>query len=121
MINRLVGLACLAGLTLGLQFASPTFGSLGLGPALERACARAGYVTPTPVQLAVVPACLSGADLRVCAPTGSGKSAAFALPVLQALLDDSALQGGARSGRIPSGLGPRALVVVPTRELAAQV
>ena len=87
------------------------FASLGLSPALAHAAEKAGFVTPTPIQGAAIPAILQGADLLGAAQTGSGKTAAFALPLLQQL--QLSTTGGPR--RV------RALVLVPTRELAAQV
>lgn len=87
------------------------FASLGLSPALVRAAAELGYVQPTPIQAAAIPAALAGRDVLGSAETGSGKTAAFALPVLQRI-------------ECLARLTPRrthALVLVPTRELAAQV
>jgi ATP-dependent RNA helicase RhlE len=91
------------------------FSSLGLAPALVRALGDKGYTAPTTIQVAAVPAIHSGRDLIASAQTGSGKTAAFALPLLQQLADE---------GLRPPGRAPRqtrALVLVPTRELAAQV
>ncbi len=85
------------------------FAELGLRPELLRAVERAGYETATPIQARAIPAALDGLDLIACAQTGSGKTAAFLLPILQRLA----------AGR-PSP-APRALVVTPTRELAAQI
>ena len=87
------------------------FASLGLSPALVHAAEKAGFVAPTPIQAGAIPAILQGADLLGAAQTGSGKTAAFALPLLQQL--QLSATGGPR--RV------RALVLVPTRELAAQV
>jgi ATP-dependent RNA helicase RhlE len=88
-----------------------SFLSLGLAPALVRAGVEAGLVEPTPIQAEVIPVVLRGADLLGLAQTGSGKTAAFVLPVLQRLL-----------AQAPQPRRPvRALVLVPTRELAAQV
>lgn len=93
------------------------FASLGLSPALARAAAELGFNNPTPVQAQAIPAVLRGTDVWACAQTGSGKTAAFALPALQRHQDAMlALHG--------PGHGPRrvhTLIVVPTRELAAQV
>jgi superfamily II DNA/RNA helicase len=91
------------------------FTSLGLSPALAHAAQHNGFGEPTPVQTAAIPAALTGRDLLVTAPTGSGKTAAFALPLLHAL-DGPWGSDGFRAQR-----RPRALVLVPTRELAAQV
>ncbi|BEP45361.1 DEAD/DEAH box helicase [Variovorax sp. V15] len=86
------------------------FDSLGLVPALVQAAARSGFSTPTPIQAAAIPAILQGRDLRGSAQTGSGKTAAFSLPLLQRLTEQR--EGPRRV---------RALVLVPTRELAGQV
>ena len=90
---------------------SPDFAALGLSRPLAAACAQAGFETPTPIQQQAIPVVLAGQDLLALAPTGSGKTAAFALPLLQRLATS---QAGYRR-RV------RALVLVPTRELAAQV
>ena len=92
------------------------FASLGLSPALARAATELGFTAPTPIQTEAIPAVLRGADVWASAQTGSGKTAAFALPALQRHQDLSLSQrpgGGAR--RVHT------LVIVPTRELAAQV
>jgi ATP-dependent RNA helicase RhlE len=89
----------------------PTFASLGLSGPLARACAQAGFALPTRIQQEAIPAVLAGQDLLGLAPTGSGKTAAFALPLLQGLAADR--RGWRRTVRV--------LVLVPTRELAAQV
>ena len=88
-----------------------SFAGLGLSPELAFAAAQSGYTEPTPIQAQAVPAVLQGMDLLGWAPTGSGKTAAFALPLLQRL--------GLGSQHTPRRA--RALVLVPTRELAAQV
>lgn len=87
------------------------FESLGLVPALVQAAAERGYAEPTAIQAAAIPAILQGRDVRGSAQTGSGKTAAFSLPLLQRLADEAP----ASPRRV------RALVLVPTRELAAQV
>jgi ATP-dependent RNA helicase RhlE len=87
-----------------------TFDALGLDAPLLRAVREAGYTVPTPIQVAAIPPALLGRDIVGCAQTGTGKTAAFALPILQ-LLD-------ARAGDEPR---LRALVLTPTRELAAQI
>jgi ATP-dependent RNA helicase DeaD len=92
------------------------FAGLGLRPELLRALTSLGYEEPTPIQREAIPPLLAGHDLVGQAATGTGKTAAFALPVLQALAVRQELEGGA--GR---GGGPAALVLVPTRELAEQV
>ncbi len=83
------------------------FAALGLSRSLCAAVCAAGYDTPTPIQTRAIPDVLSGRDLLGCAQTGTGKTAAFALPILQHL--------AGRRGRL------RALVLAPTRELAAQI
>ncbi|SHM04453.1 DEAD/DEAH box helicase [Rhodanobacter sp. OK091] len=88
-----------------------SFDSLGLAPALLRALADYGYTQPTPIQSAAIPPALAGQDLLAAAQTGTGKTAAFALPLLQKL----STSGQTMTRR------PRALVLTPTRELAAQV
>jgi len=89
-----------------------TFESLGLSPALLRALSDASYTTPTPIQAQSIPALLSGQDLLGAAQTGTGKTAAFGLPLLQKLSKETPPKGPRK---------PRALVLVPTRELAVQV
>lgn len=84
------------------------FTLLGLPPPLVRAVLEEHYSEPTPVQTAVIPLALAGRDVVACAQTGTGKTAAFVLPILHHL-------AGARATRI------RALVLTPTRELAAQI
>ncbi|MCB9596260.1 MAG: DEAD/DEAH box helicase [Sandaracinaceae bacterium] len=91
--------------------APPSFASLGLGASLVRATAELGWEAPTPVQARVVPAALAGGDVWAQAPTGSGKTASFVLPLLERLA-----AGPARSTRDVS-----ALILAPTRELAAQI
>jgi ATP-dependent RNA helicase RhlE len=88
-----------------------SFAALGLIDPLQRAVAAAGYVAPTPIQVQAIPPLLAGRDVLGCAQTGTGKTAAFALPILDRL---------ARQAR-RSGRGPRALVLTPTRELATQI
>ncbi len=89
---------------------APTFADLGLRPELLRVLTGLGYEEPTPIQREAIPAMLDGRDLLGQAATGTGKTAAFALPLLQRL--------GAAGSRGPQ---PSALVLVPTRELAVQV
>ena len=101
------------------------FSSTGLRPELLTAMAGKGYGQPTAVQEQAIPAVLQGRDVLACAPTGSGKTAAFALPLLQTLLAPAEHQDhriSASSPRSPrSPRLPRVLVLVPTRELAIQV
>lgn len=84
-----------------------TFDALGLSPWLQRACTNLGLRIPTPVQRACIPAILSGCDVIGAAETGTGKTAAFVLPILDAL------------GRDPYGVA--AVILTPTRELAFQI
>jgi ATP-dependent RNA helicase RhlE len=88
------------------------FRALGLAEPLLRALEAEGYETPTPVQSEAIPPLLEGQDVLGVAQTGTGKTAAFALPVLQIMM-----RGEQRPGRRPI----RALVLSPTRELAAQI
>jgi ATP-dependent RNA helicase RhlE len=88
--------------------ASP-FNALGLIPALVRAVVEEGYGTPTPVQEKVVPVVLAARDMLACAQTGTGKTAAFVLPLLQRLSE------GERKA------GIKVLILTPTRELASQI
>jgi len=95
-----------------------TFESLGLAPALLRALSDQGHATPTPIQAAAIPLVLEGHDLLAGAQTGTGKTAAFALPLLQKLCAERAAQDHPNN-KAPRR--PRALILTPTRELAAQV
>ncbi len=88
-----------------------TFAALGLAAPLLQALDGLGYQTPTPVQRQAIPTVLAGRDLMAAAQTGTGKTAGFALPLLQRLSE------GERAG----GNAVRALILVPTRELAEQV
>jgi ATP-dependent RNA helicase DeaD len=90
--------------------ALPAFAALGLSPVVLQAIAALGYEEPTPVQRETIPILLEGRDLLAQAETGTGKTAAFALPMLQGLAEDATLR------RQTGGL-----VLVPTRELAMQV
>ncbi|WP_242104428.1 MULTISPECIES: DEAD/DEAH box helicase [unclassified Lysobacter] len=94
-----------------------TFETLGLSPALLRSLAEHGYTSPTPIQVQAIPLALGGHDLLGGAQTGTGKTAAFALPLLQRLSKETP----PKNTHISGGRKPRALVLVPTRELAVQV
>ena len=100
-----------------------SFSALGLSPHLVRAVTERNYRTATPIQVAGIPAVLRGGDVWASAQTGSGKTAAFALPILQQWIETRHHSSHApRSASRPEG--PRrthALILVPTRELAAQV
>ena len=91
-----------------------SFSFLGLSPTLLRALADQGFDTPTPVQAQAIALVLAGRDVLVSAETGSGKTLAFCLPVLQALAENQLPPAG-RQRRV------RALILVPTRELAVQI
>ncbi|HEY7739264.1 MAG TPA: DEAD/DEAH box helicase [Steroidobacteraceae bacterium] len=84
------------------------FNDLGLEPGLVSAVAAHGYTSPTPIQAQAIPPVLAGRDLLAGAQTGTGKTAAFVLPLLQLLKE-------------PAGRAPRVLILAPTRELAAQI
>jgi superfamily II DNA/RNA helicase len=88
------------------------FTDFGLHPSLLQAVQDAGFQAPSPIQAQSIPHVLAGRDVMACAPTGSGKTAAFVLPFLHKVI----------SGPSPArGHGPRVLVLTPTRELASQV
>jgi ATP-dependent RNA helicase RhlE len=88
------------------------FAALGLIEPLLRSVAAEGYANPTPIQAQAIPYLLAGRDLLGCAQTGTGKTAAFALPMIQRLAQDR---------RNPVPKCPRALILTPTRELAVQI
>ena len=92
-----------------------TFDDLNLAPAIMKAVREQGYESPTPIQAQAIPAVLAGQDLLAGAQTGTGKTAAFTLPLLDRLSREAAPKN--KFG----GKGLRALVLTPTRELAAQV
>ena len=99
-----------------------SFSDLGLAPSLLAAVEQAGHQTPTPIQVEVIPAVLDGRDVLGLAQTGSGKTAAFALPLLHLLAArGEAVKSGkaARKKRRPRQC--RAVIIAPTRELAAQI
>jgi ATP-dependent RNA helicase RhlE len=111
-----------------------SFEHLGLAPELLRAVAAEGYTEPTPVQAEAIPHVLAGRDVLAGAQTGTGKTAAFVLPILQLLnanrpspkhpIRENSIRGRRSFGTRPlisSGLPVRALVLTPTRELALQV
>ena len=84
------------------------FNQFGLDPALLKAVKELGFVRPTPIQAAAIPPAVDGRDVIACAQTGSGKTAAFLLPIINRLIHKSRRT-------------TRALVLAPTRELAAQI
>src|ERR1700723_4140224 len=89
------------------EAAPPTFADLQIHPAVMRAIADVGYESPTPIQAATIPPLMAGSDVVGLAQTGTGKTAAFAIPILSKIdLTNKATQ---------------ALVLAPTRELALQV
>jgi superfamily II DNA/RNA helicase len=92
-----------------------SFADLKLAPQILKALTEFGYTTPTPIQAQAIPVVLEGRDLMAGAQTGTGKTAAFALPMLQKLLPH------ASSSTSPAKHPVRALILVPTRELAVQV
>ena len=89
-----------------------SFQNLNIVDPLQRAIAKEGYTTPTPIQMQAIPPLLQGKDLIGIAQTGTGKTAAFVLPILQRLSEDL---------KVPIPGNPRVLVLAPTRELAAQI
>ncbi|MAY73313.1 MAG: DEAD/DEAH box helicase [Phycisphaerae bacterium] len=92
-----------------------TFASLNLSDQFLQTLAAEGYEKPTPIQAQAIPPVLHGLDLLGCAQTGTGKTAAFSLPLIQRLLD------GVEDGGRGNERRPRALVLAPTRELAVQI
>jgi superfamily II DNA/RNA helicase len=86
-----------------------TFSQMNLDPSINKAIEICGYTTPTPVQLQTIPKIMNGDDIVACAPTGTGKTAAFVLPALDRLCKQSTVRK------------PRILVLTPTRELASQI
>ncbi len=95
---------------MSISHSDPTsgFSDFNLNPSVQRGIAAAGFVEPRPIQAQTIPAALEGQDILGLAQTGTGKTAAFALPILERLL----------AARKP---GPRILIVAPTRELASQI
>ncbi len=91
---------------------NPSFSTLGVAEPLQRALAAENYLHPTPIQVAAIPVVLSGRDIVGVAQTGTGKTAAFGLPLLQRLAAQR-VQAGPQSAR--------ALILAPTRELAIQI
>lgn len=87
-----------------------TFAELQLCAPLQKAVETAGYTTPTPIQEQAIPVVMAGRDVFGCAQTGTGKTAAFGLPILHRLHNEGPFRGG-----------PRALILAPTRELAVQI
>ena len=87
-----------------------TFDSLNLIEPILRALQTEGYTTPTPIQQQAIPIVLEGNDLLGCAQTGTGKTAAFSIPLLQLLYQQKTAQRGIK-----------ALILTPTRELAIQI
>ncbi len=89
-----------------------SFEQLNLSQPILKALAAEGYDKPTPIQARAIPELMAGRDLLGIAQTGTGKTAAFALPILERL---------AKSGERPARGTARALILTPTRELAAQI
>src|ERR1700755_3093511 len=89
------------------------FSELSISPSLKERLVAGRFTTPTPVQAATIPQALEGNDVLATAQTGTGKTLAFLIPVMERLLQDAASGGNART--------IAALVLVPTRELAMQV
>jgi superfamily II DNA/RNA helicase len=98
------------------ELATVSFAELGLNTELQSSAAQAGFTTPTPVQVEAIGPVLNGRDVLATAQTGSGKTAAYVLPVLQLLMAHATSRDEAPKKRIT-----QVLVLVPTRELATQV
>ena len=84
-----------------------SFDAIGVSEGLAKDLAMAGLSSPTPIQAQAIPAALAGRDVIGCAQTGTGKTAAFVIPILE------------RLAKLPKG-EPQALILAPTRELALQ-
>jgi ATP-dependent RNA helicase RhlE len=101
------------------------FRALNLSPQIVQAVHDAGYTEPTPIQIAAIPPILAGHDVIGIAQTGTGKTAAFVLPILMKLAESKQAvthaYNTARNRQSGSDRGPRALVVAPTRELVVQI
>ena len=95
--------------------ATITFADFGLDPLIQKAVSDQGYITPTPIQAKAIPHVLEGRDLMGAAQTGTGKTAAFVLPIIQKILRHASKSSS------PARHPIRALVLTPTRELAVQV
>jgi len=93
-----------------------SFGSAGLRPILVENITKSGYKVPTPVQKYGIPIIMAGRDVMACAQTGSGKTAAFLLPIIHKLVES-----GAECGAGDSAASPQCVVITPTRELAIQI
>lgn len=89
-------------------FVHESFQGLGLSEAMLQDLIKAGYTAPTPIQMQAIPPALAGRDVIGCAQTGTGKTAAFAIPMIE------------RLAALPKGQ-PQALILAPTRELALQI
>jgi ATP-dependent RNA helicase RhlE len=97
------------------------FQKLGLCEPVSRAVAVEGYTQPTPIQIQAIPHLLAGRDLLGCAQTGTGKTAAFALPILHRLWTAKQATLKATGAKLPGRRPIQALILCPTRELAAQI
>ncbi|MFT5235446.1 MAG: ATP-dependent RNA helicase RhlE, partial [Shewanella sp.] len=98
-----------------------SFSSMGLDADLVTVLSELGYLVPTPVQVETIPAILAGHDVMAGAQTGTGKTAAFALPILNQLSAQILSQKGQVESRGTEVKPVRALILTPTRELALQV
>ncbi|MCC2594959.1 DEAD/DEAH box helicase [Pusillimonas sp. MFBS29] len=101
--------------TTNIDTPAPTFSDFGLHPSILQAIAETGYTTPTPIQAQAMPVVMDGRDVMGAAQTGTGKTAAFTLPILHRLMQF------ANTSASPARHPVRALILTPTRELADQV
>ncbi len=98
-----------------------TFAEIGLAEPILRAVTAEGYETPTPIQAAAIPAAMAGRDLLGCAQTGTGKTAAFSLPVLHRLVENPPAAPATNKNGRGAFRRIRCLILSPTRELAIQI
>jgi probable ATP-dependent RNA helicase DDX4 len=94
------------------------FDEAGLSETIRRNVGKAKYERPTPIQKHAIPLIMAGRDLMGCAQTGSGKTAAFLLPILTGIIRENLIDGGSSFG---AGVSPAAIIVGPTRELVVQI
>jgi ATP-dependent RNA helicase RhlE len=105
---------------IGAEANAGGFAAMGLAPSIQRALQESRFLTPTPIQAQAIPPVLLGKDVLGLAQTGTGKTAAFALPIIQHLLARATAAGSPAAKKLPRA-AIRALILAPTRELALQI